>query len=103
MSGHQFAVGVWEGLVASAIFAVIVLVVGAAARHWYRTIMNHLEPMAQRTKQLERNGGSHLADAIYEMRDRFDEHLDESAKDRRRLASLERRFRTHVEADNDTA
>lgn len=62
-----------------------------------------IDVVARRTEQLERNGGASLADAVFDMRDRleshidrFEEHLDVAAEDRRQQASLERRFTTHL-------
>jgi hypothetical protein len=89
-------IGILEGVIAT----LVVAVMGAAIRHWLQTgvkaLRDELVKELKPVKQLERNGGSHLADAVYDIRDRLDEHLEESAQDRRRLASLERRFSAHL-------
>lgn len=90
-------VNIFEGVAA----ALIMLIIGAAVKHWLQTfresMLEHLKPV----RQLERNGGSHVADAVYEIRDALNEHLIDADADRRRLASLERRFSAHIREDSE--
>jgi hypothetical protein len=85
-------INILEGVAA----ALIMLIVGAALKHWLQTfresIIEHLKPV----KQLERNGGSHLADVVYDIREKLETHLDESADDHERLVALEERVARHI-------
>ena len=109
-------------VVGGLILAVLMFVLGSAWRHWWRELRRffgrveetesvdgptsdeelkrllhrYLTVIEPRTRQLERNSGSHLADVVYETRDLLRDHLKEARRDSRQLASLKRRFDAHM-------
>ena len=67
--------------------------IGRLVFNLHRWMKNQIEP---RTRQLERNHGTHLADAVYDMVDRFDRHLELSQRDHTQLIRTTARLDAHL-------
>ena len=90
MSG--VAITIAEGLIGSALIIGLGWI-GRLVFSLHKWMKNQIEP---RTRQLERNHGTHLADAVYDMVDRFDRHLELSQRDHTQLIRTTARLDAHL-------